>query len=357
MDLAILLRPSADPQATRACLESLTRTLPSSSTHERLLFEKPGFTPPSTTNLRVLPLPPTGSLAAARNAAVAASRAPLLCFLSPGVSFLPGWLPPMLDLIRRAPHAGCVGNVHREPYSGLIDHAGLRFDAAGLPLSIGRNQALLPRHASDRHPAVSFACCLVTRALFDQLNGFDDQFHGPLGDVDFCLRAAALGYRHYVANRSAVYHDTGADGPISMDDSSAASDLALYSSRWGDRARAAHVRRAALRRHLTTAPYSPEGWEMARETRRLQRRAIRDTRRDGFTYLCKHLHRPWRYNYARVCRALLQAFPPCHLLSRPRPPDPPGCPPTSTAPTTAGSSTHPRNEPGRQSSLPTSLES
>ena len=214
MDLAILVRPSAGPQATRACLESLTRTLPPSLTCETILFDPLDFTPPPAVALRVLPLLTSPGLAAARNAAVVASRAPLLCFLSPGVSFLPGWLPPMLDLIRRAPHAGCVGNVHREPYSGLIDHAGLRFDAAGLPTSAGRNQALPPRETSDRHPAVSFACCLVTRALFDRLHGFDEQFHGPLGDVDFCLRAAALGYRHYVANRSAVYHDTGADGPI-----------------------------------------------------------------------------------------------------------------------------------------------
>ena len=309
MDLAILLRPSTDPALTRACLQSLEHTLPSRPAHEVILFEQPGFTPPSVATLRVLPPSTSSGLAAARNAAVAASRAPLLCFLSPGATLLPGWLPPMLDLLRRAPHAGCIGNVHREPYSGLIDHAGLRFDAAGLPVPAGRNQALLPREVSDRHPAVFFACGLVTRELFDQLHGFDERFRGPLGDVDFCLRAAALGYRHYVANRSVVYHDTGADlTDISTD--SAASDLALYFTRWGDRARAAHVRRTALRRNLSAIPYASEGWEIARETRRLQSQAIHDTRRDGFTYLRKHLHRPWRYNYTRLCRALVQALRP-----------------------------------------------
>ena len=308
MDLAILLRPSIDPPAIQACLESLARTLPSRLRHETILFEPPGFTPPPTANLRTLP-PTPGNLAAARNAAVAASRAPLLCFLSPGTTLLRAWLPPMLTLLRRAPHAGCIGNVHREPYSGLIDHAGIRFDAAGLPTPAGRNQALLPRERSDRHPAVSFACGLVPRELFTRLQGFDERFHGPLGDVDFCLRAASLGYRHYVANRSVVYHDARADS-VHADPAAQAADLALYEMRWGGRARAAHARRATVRRDLATAPYSPEGWEMAREARRLLQHPARENRQVGYTYLRKHLHRPWRYNYARLARAFVQVITP-----------------------------------------------
>ena len=309
MDLAILLRLSGDPPATRACLESLACTLPSSLTRETLLFDQSDLDSSSASPLRILPPLTSSNLAAARNAAVAASTAPLLCFLSPGTTLLRHWLPPMLTLLRHAPHAGCIGNVHREPYSGLIDHAGQRFDTAGLPASTGRNQALLPRESHDRHPTVSFACCLVTRELFTRLDGFDERFSGPLGDVDFCLRAAALGYRHYVANRSVVYHDARADA-ADPDPSAQAIDLALYETLWGHRARAAYSRRAALRHGLSTAPYSPEGWEMAREARRLQQSPARENRQVGFTYLRKHLHRPWRYNYTRFARALVQVMTP-----------------------------------------------
>ena len=318
MDLAILLCPSTGPQTTHACQESLARTLPGSLTCETLLFETPGFLPLPGVSLRVLPPPTLSGFAAARNAAAAASTAPLLLFLSPGTVLLRGWLPPMLALLRRVPHAGCLGNVQREPYSGLIQHAGIRFDAAGFPVPAGRNQALLPREPRDRHPAVSFACCLVPRTLFTRLGGFDERFHGSLGDVDFCLRAASLGYRHYVANRSVVYHDARADADNS-DPSAQAADLALYETLWGHRARAAHARRVALRRDLSTASYSPEGWEMAREMRRLQRYPARENRQIGFTYLRKHLHRPWRYNHARLSRALVQALTP---LPAPLPPSP-----------------------------------
>ena len=213
----------------------------------------------------------------------------------------------MLALLRHAPLAGCIGNVQRESYSGLIDHAGVRFHADGSPIPIGCNQALLPRETSERHPAVSFACCLVTRELFKRLDGFDEQFHGPLGDVDFCLRAATLGYRHYVANRSVVYHDPGADATAQP---TRDTDLDLYRARWGERACAAHARRVSYRLSPAALEYSRESWELARENRRLQRQAARDLRLNGFTYLRKHWYRPWRYNYARLCRALVQAFPP-----------------------------------------------
>lgn len=305
MDLAILLSPSDDPQHMRACLESLARTLPPRLRCETILFGPPGFAAPVGEGFRVLPRVDPPNLAAARNAAVAASRAPVLCFLSPGTVLLPGWLPPMLDLLRRAPLAGCIGNVQREPYSGLIDQAGWRFDAEGLPIAVAYNQPLLPRETSDRHPAVSFACSLVSRQLFDRVGGFDTNFRGPLGDMDFCLRAAALGTRHFVANRSVVYHYVGA-----LLNPDPAGDVARFRRLWGERARTAHARRAALRLDPAAAVRSREGWEIAREARRLERQAIADARRQGNTYLRKHLHRPWRYNYGRLCRALSQSLHP-----------------------------------------------
>lgn len=314
-----------------ACLASLSNTLPPGSRVATILVPQGDVgdltgsldqTPPRLTGRISVPAA-TGanSLAARRNAAVAADRAPTFCFLEAGTILRPGWLPPMLDLLHRAPRAGCVGNLHREPYSGLIEHAGLRFDAGGLPTG-GPVLALPPREACARYPAVSLACAVVTRALLERIGGFDEKFSGPLGDVDFCLRAAASGTRHYVANRSVVYHHADLTPAPS-----AAADLALYRERWGNRAVAAHARRARIRRANFSAPYTLETWEMAREDRRLQRLQILQDRRDGRTYLGKHLHRPWRYNYARLCTALGKALAPLP----PALPLAPGAPPLALA--------------------------
>ena len=305
MNISVLLSLGEQPERNRACLESLARTLPPGWRGEVVLIadHPPENILPLLKCCRVVP---AGSphRPAALQAAIRNLSAPILCFLDADTVFLPGWLPPMLRLLKTAPNAGCVGNVQREPYSGLIDHAGIGFDARGLPVPVGRDLALLPRDRTDRRAAVSMACCLVRRDVFERIGGFDPGFQGPLAGVDFCLRAAEAGYRHYVANRSVVYRYN--DAPSFSDDP----DLALYLERWGRRARAAHERRDRFRHALPGPSFSAERWELAREARRLVRLEIRDTHVHGWRYLRKHWRRPWRYNLGRVCRALVQALTP-----------------------------------------------
>ncbi len=312
MDVAILL--SVDDESAehaRATLESLDRTLPPRWRGAVVIVDPTGAGP-----LADSPRPDWGVLRADLNAAVPMTAAPILCFLASGTILMPGWLPPMWRALRGDRLAGCVGNVHREPYSGLIDHLGIGFDADGLPVSLGRESATLPRTASDRRAAVSMACCVVRRETFARLGGFDERFHGALGGVDFCLRAAETGCRHYVANRSVVYrHDTA--GSVADDP-----DLPFYPERWGRRAARCYTRRERLRRDGPGASFSPEHWEMARETRRLQRLEAGEIRSAGYRYLRKHWSRPWRYNAARTAGALGQALAP---LPAPLPPIP-GCP-------------------------------
>ena len=90
-----------------------------------------------------------------------------------------------------------------------------------------------------------------------------------------------MGYRHFVANRSVVYHQAATAAATPGDDEADA-DLRLYRARWGDRARAYHREREA--RAGETA-FSPENWETARERRRQARQDLLDARRDGRRYL------------------------------------------------------------------------
>jgi GT2 family glycosyltransferase len=208
--------------------------------------------------------------------------------------------------MRRAPRLACVGNVQREPYSGLIDHAGIKFDSQGLPIHAARDEAVPPRAEFTRWPAVSSACLLIPKELFLRLGGFDPDLGGDFQAADFCLRAASAGYQHLVANRSIIYH-RGED---------ASSGEALFQERWGRRIRAYWAR--------TQTEPGFEGawrarWEASRETRRQQRQDIRDAAADGRRYLQKHLARPWRYNFGRVCQALVRAT---HPLPAAIPPPP-----------------------------------
>ena len=45
------------------------------------------------------------------------------------------------------------------------------------------------------YSAVTGACMMTARALFEELGGFDEEFTVAYGDVDYCMRLADAGFR------------------------------------------------------------------------------------------------------------------------------------------------------------------
>lgn len=82
-----------------------------------------------------------------------------------------------------------------------------------------------PREVS----AVTGACLLTTRALFDALDGFDESIPVVCNDVDFCLRAQAKGYSILIEPRAELTHHEG----ISRTGISETEDVKRFWGRWG----------------------------------------------------------------------------------------------------------------------------
>ncbi|MGH7955758.1 MAG: glycosyltransferase, partial [Opitutaceae bacterium] len=59
-------------------------------------------------------------------------------------------------------------------------------------------------------PAVTGACLIVERALWQQLGGFDEAYVNGGEDIDLCFRARAAGRINAVALRSVVRHHISA---------------------------------------------------------------------------------------------------------------------------------------------------
>ena len=76
--------------------------------------------------------------------------------------------------------------------------------------------------------AVSAACLMVRRELFEKLGGFDEQMPGTLNDVDFCLRLRAAGYRIVWTPEAELYHD---DSDSCLDVKG--SEVKFFVDRWG----------------------------------------------------------------------------------------------------------------------------
>ncbi len=118
-----------------------------------------------------------------------------LLFLNNDVEVLaPNWLEEMLAFSQR-PDVGACGALLLQP-DGTIQHAGILLD--GLPRHRGRGR--VPHDdGAFRHPhelaAVTFACCLTRRAVFEQVGGLDEDFPVAYNDVDYCLKVRRAGLR------------------------------------------------------------------------------------------------------------------------------------------------------------------
>lgn len=200
---------------TRACVESLQATLPAGLTHEIILVDD-GSSDGTRAWLATLAAPFRVVLnvrnlgyAAANNRAVAVASGHHLALLNNDLVLLPGWFERLLAAHRSlGPRAGLVGNVQRDARTGAIDHTGILINRAGKP---EHDRTLPPRWSrllsSVRCvPAVTGACVLLERALWQQLGGFDEAYVNGGEDIDLCFRARAAGRVNAVALTSVVRH-------------------------------------------------------------------------------------------------------------------------------------------------------
>ena len=136
---------------------------------------------------------------AAKDYAVAQTDSPWLLFLDSNVeAIVPDWLTVMAEHVQR-PETGAVGPRLISP-DDTIEHAGFVLGVNGIAQSAfrgfpaehpGVNRQL---QMTRNYSAVSGACLLVRREVFQQIGGFDEQLTGALADIDLCLKMRDAGY-------------------------------------------------------------------------------------------------------------------------------------------------------------------
>ena len=200
---------------TRACVASLSATLPRGLVHE-IIFVDDGSTDDTREWLATLAPPFRVVLnernlgyAVANNRAVALARGELLALLNNDLVLLPGWFEPLLRAHRSlGRRAGLVGNIQLDARTGVVDHTGIVINQSGKPVHDRTPPSLLARifRPVRRVPAVTGACVLLERALWQQLGGFDEGYVNGGEDIDLCFQARAAGRVNAVALRSVVRH-------------------------------------------------------------------------------------------------------------------------------------------------------
>lgn len=127
------------------------------------------------------------------------------------------------------PEVGCVGARLLFPDGGP-QHEGIAVSVAGTyAWNIrSRGYPMLGRNTRNT-AAVTGACLLTRRTVFESVAGLDEQLRVAFNDVDYCRRVSELGYRIIYTPWAELEHDESASrGSLHPDD-----DEAFYRHRWG----------------------------------------------------------------------------------------------------------------------------
>jgi GT2 family glycosyltransferase len=178
----------------------------------------------------------SAGFAASCNDGAAVGSGEYIVFLNNDTLGEDGWLDTLVAYADANPQAAIVGA--RLVYQNdTIQHAGIVFGADLIPRHVYRG---FPReHPAVSRPrrfqAVTAACMLVRRSVFEEIEGFDTAFVNGFDDVDLCLRTAELsGETHYCPESVVAHLEAATRGE---DANLFRRNANRYLERWRDRIR------------------------------------------------------------------------------------------------------------------------
>lgn len=192
--------------------------------------------------VRVLRYAVPFNYSAINNRAARQCTGPLLGLVNNDIEVItPDWLEEMASLALR-PDTGAVGAMLYYP-DDTIQHAGMLLGIQGVAghVYVGKPRGYpgyrLRARLAQNLSAVTGACLLVRRELFDAVGGLDEALPIEFNDVDFCLRLMQRGYRNVWTPFAELYHHESASRSIANAAAKRARDagVACMRERWGER--------------------------------------------------------------------------------------------------------------------------
>lgn len=161
-------------------------------------------------------IPARRGYAGAVNSGAREAAGRYICLLNADVEVRQGWLAPMVRLLESSTDVGAVGNRNLDA-RGRMDSVGSEFSwATGNFEHCLRGRPDVPSPERDsvaERDAMTAACLLVRRNLWERLGGMDEAYRvAYFEDTDFCLRLRAAGYRILYCPDSAIVHHKGHSG-------------------------------------------------------------------------------------------------------------------------------------------------
>jgi GT2 family glycosyltransferase len=134
----------------------------------------------------------------------------------------PEWLERMLELSQRQDIAAVGARLRY--LDGAVAHEGMVLGRLGVAAPVDQLLRVIKEVA-----AVSGACLMTRRAVFDEVGGLDEAFQRELFDVDYCMRVRALGHRVLCTPLAEMtWGDAHAAGTVDA----AGNDERIFTQRW-----------------------------------------------------------------------------------------------------------------------------
>ncbi|MCU1363886.1 MAG: putative glycosyl transferase, family 2 [Acidimicrobiaceae bacterium] len=173
---------------------------------------------------------------------VSCARGRLLLLLNSDViPDRPGWLTTMTEFHDRTPRLGAVGpKLIYEDES--IQHAGMFFSRVpgterweNIHYFKGLHRSFAPANATRIVPAITGACLLISRHLWDLVGGFKGVYvQGDFEDSDLCLRIKERGFDSWYLAEVELYHLEGQSYPSPLRQLTTRFNSWLHTYLWGE---------------------------------------------------------------------------------------------------------------------------
>lgn len=162
-------------------------------------------------NFRVLKQPIPFNYSRLNNEAARIARGDLLLFLNNDVEVITeDWLTLMAGEAERK-EIGAVGVKLLYP-DNTVQHAGVVLGILGVAghMGVGKDRednGYMSHLATRRnYSAVTAACLMVRKEVFEEAGGFEEAIKVAFNDIDFCMKIRELGYRNVFLADVLLYH-------------------------------------------------------------------------------------------------------------------------------------------------------
>ncbi|WP_096720382.1 glycosyltransferase family 2 protein [Paraburkholderia acidicola] len=191
-------------------------------------------------NIRVLRDESPFNFSKLNNDAVIETKGEYLCLLNNDIEVIsPDWLDEMIGIASQ-PGNGAVGASLWYP-DDTLQHGGVLIGLGGVAGHMHRlmaygNVGYFGRAVATQNlSAVTAACLVIRKSIYEKVGGLDEELAVAFNDVDFCLRVREAGYRNVWTPHAQLYHHESATRGSDMDPDKYerfVKEVRLMESRW-----------------------------------------------------------------------------------------------------------------------------